>query len=120
MKLLPNGITVLTLFAVTLSAVAAPKPAWILGEPAATPSMERAARTAVANRTIAITECIERVNVNHYEVVRFTSSGREFTWYFNGVAQPGAFDLSEIAPAGFIDHRVTVYVAPASIDLPGG
>jgi len=35
------------------------------------------------------------------------------------MAQPGAFDLMQIAPAGFVDHGVTVYVAPSERDFPG-
>lgn len=114
MKLL--SIAVLTLSAVSLSAGAVSKVSE-LGEPAVAPSPERAIVTAVAGRTITVTGDTKWVNVNHYDVVQFASNGREFTWSFDGVAQPGAFDLSEIAPAGFVDHSVTVYVSPVGRDF---
>jgi hypothetical protein len=120
MKLLFPRLVVLTLSAASLWAEAALKPSDLLGEPAQAPSLERAIVTAVAGRTITIDDKTKWVNVQHFEVVRFVSNGREFTWYFDGVAQPGPFDLAQIAPAGFVDHGVTVYVAPSDRDFPGG
>jgi len=99
-----------------LSAGAAFKPTDLFGEPAVTPSSERAIVTAIADRTIALTGDTKWVNVNHYDVVQFASNGSEFTWSFDGMAGPHSFDLSEIAPADFVNHRVTVYVADR--DLP--
>jgi hypothetical protein len=104
-----------SLFAVTLSAAslsaAAAMRADLLGEPAQPASAVRTIVTAVAERTIDITGGTKWVNVNHGEVVRFVSNGREFTWYFDGVSQPQPFDMTEIAPAGFVDQGVKVYVA---------
>jgi hypothetical protein len=118
MKLLIPSIAALTLSAASLSAGASLKPTDLFGEPAQAPSLERAIVTAVADRTITITGDTKWVNVNHYEVIRFASSGREFTWYFDGMAQPRPFDLMQIAPAGFVDHGVTVYVSLSERDLP--
>jgi len=56
--------------------------------------------------------------VKHGEVIRFVSNGREFAWYFDGVAQPRPFDLTQIAPAGFVGHSVTVYVSLSERDFP--
>ncbi len=120
MKPLFPRLVVLTLSASSLYAQAALRPWDLLGEPARAPSLERTIMTAAANRTIVVTGDTKWVKVTHYEVVRFVSSGREFTWYFDGVALPGPFDLTQIAPAGFVDHSVTVYVSPTAIDLPGG
>lgn len=120
MKLLFPRLAVLTLSLASLYAQATPKPWDFLGEPAQAPSPERALVTAAANRTFVITGDTKQVNVTHYEAVRFVSNGREFTWRFDGVAQPGAFDLMRIAPAGFLDHSVTVYLSPTAIDFPGG
>jgi hypothetical protein len=119
MKPLFRSIAVLTLSAASLSAGAALKPTDLFGEPAQAPSAERAIISAVPDRTIAIDHKTKWVNVNHYEVIRFVSSGREFAWYFDGVAQPRPFDLMQIAPAGFVNHGVTVYVAPSERDFPG-
>src|SRR5467141_4710113 len=120
MKLLIPSIAALALSAATLSAGAALKPTDLFGEPAQAPSAERAIITAVADRTITITDETKWVNVTHFEVIRFVSNGREFDWYFNGVAQPRPFDLNQIAPAGFIGHSVMVYVSPSERDFPGG
>jgi len=119
MKPLFRSIAVLTLSAASLSAGAALKPTDLFGEPAQAPSAERAIVTAVADRTITIDDKTKWVNVNHYEVIRFVSNGREFTWYFDGMAQPRPFDLIQLAPAGFVNHSVTVYVAPSERDFPG-
>jgi hypothetical protein len=120
MKLLIPGIAALTLSAASLSAGAAFKTTDLFGEPARAPAAERAIITAVADRTITITDETKWVNVTHFEVVRFVSNGREFAWYFNGVAQPRPFDLTQIAPAGFVGHSVMVYVSPSERDFPGG
>jgi heavy-metal resistance protein CzcE len=109
MKLITSAIAV-ALSAASLSAAAATR-VDLLGEPAQPASVQRAIVTAVADRTIDITGGTKWVNVNHGEVVRFVSNGREFTWYFDGVAQPRPFDMTEIAPAGFVDQGVKVYVA---------
>ena len=126
MKPLVSSVAALALAAASMSAGAAMKPADRLGEPAQAPSLERAIVTAVAvisaaaDRSITIDDKTKWVNVMHYEVIRFVSNGREFTWYFDGLAQPRPFDLSELAPAGFVDHNVTVYVSPTERDFPGG
>jgi heavy-metal resistance protein CzcE len=118
MKLLIPSIAALAFSAASLSAGAALKPSDLFGEPAQAPSLERAIITAVADRIITITDETKWVNVKHFEVIRFVSNGREFAWYFDGVAQPRPFDLAQIAPAGFIGHSVTVYVSPSERDFP--
>ena len=120
MKPLFRSIAVLTLSAASLSALASLKPSDLFGERTQAPSLERAIITAVADRTITITDETKWVNVQHFEVIRFVSNGREFAWYFDGVAQPRPFDLNQIAPAGYVDRSVTVYVAPSGRDLIGG
>jgi len=108
MKLI-TSLFVITLSAASLSAAAATRTD-LLGEPAVAPSAQRAVVSAAYERTIDITGGTKWVNVTHGEVVRFVANGREFTWSFDGVSQPQPFDLSEIAPAGFVDHGVKVYV----------
>jgi heavy-metal resistance protein CzcE len=109
MKLVITSLFAVALSAANLSASAAMRTD-LLGEPAQAPSAQRASISAVAERTININGGTKWVNVNHGEVVRFVANDREFTWYFDGVSQPRPFDLSEIAPAGFVDHGVKVYV----------
>ena len=110
MKLAISSLFAVTLSAASLSAGAATMRADLLGEPAQPASAQRTTVTALAGRTIDITGGTKSVNVNHGEVIRFVSNGREFTWYFDGVSQPRPFDMAEIAPAGFTDHGVKVYV----------
>lgn len=104
-----TSLIAVALSAASLSAAAATR-ADLLGEPAQQPAVERAIVTAAYGRTIEITGGTKWVNVNHGEVIRFVSNGREFTWYFDGVSQPQPFDMTEIAPAGFVEHGVKVYV----------
>jgi len=110
MKLVITSLFAVTLSAASLSAGAATLRADLLGEPAQPASTERTVVRAAYGRTIDITGGTKWVNVNHGEVIRFVSNGREFTWYFDGVSQPRPFDMAEIAPAGFVDHGVKVYV----------
>jgi hypothetical protein len=111
-------VVVLALSAASLCAEAALKPSDLLGEPAQAPSLERAVVIAASNRTIIVTGDTRWVNVKHLEVIRFVSNSREFTWFFDGVDQPRPFDLAQIAPTGFVDHGVTVYVSPNEGDNP--
>lgn len=110
MKLFIPSLFAVTLSAASLSAGAATMRADLLGEPVQSASAERATVTVVAERTIDITGKTKWVNVKHGEVIRFVSNGREFTWYFDGVSQPRPFNMAEIAPAGFVDQGVKVYV----------
>jgi len=111
MKLVIASLFAVTLSAASLSASAATMRADLLGEPVQPASAVRTIVTAVAGRTIDITGGTKWVNVKHGEVIRFVSNGREFTWYFDGVSQPRPFDMAEIAPAGFVEHGVKVYVS---------
>jgi len=118
MKLLVPRLIVLTLSAASLWAEAALKPSDLLGEPAQAPSAEHVIITKAADRTIVVTAQTRWVNVTHLEVIRFVSNNREFTWFFNGLDQPRPFDLAQIAPAGFVNQGVTVYVSPNERDNP--
>lgn len=110
-KLLVPTIAVLTLSAAALSAGAATMRTDLLGEPA---------QASAAERTLVINGNTKYVNAKHGEVIRFMANGREFVWNFDGLAQPQPFDLSQIAPAGAVDHSVTVYVALGDEDISGG
>ena len=65
---------------------------------------------SAAQRTIVITPDTRWVNVTEGEIVDFKSNGQDFAYNFDSLAHPD-FDLSRIAPAGAVDHRVMVYVA---------
>ncbi|GJI91600.1 CzcE family metal-binding protein [Duganella hordei] len=64
-----------------------------------------------AQRHIVINASTPWVNVDNGDTVEFQSNGTSFTWHFDTLRDETAFDLSKIAPAGSVDHKVTVYVA---------
>ncbi|MGJ7917828.1 CzcE family metal-binding protein [Massilia sp. LXY-6] len=65
-----------------------------------------------ADEVITITDTTPYVNVSGGSTVRFVAGGRSFTWRFQtGAAHIVPFDLERIAPRGFLNHRVVVYVA---------
>jgi hypothetical protein len=64
-----------------------------------------------AQRHIVIDANTPWVNVDNGDTVEFRSNGTSFTWHFDTLRNETAFDLSKIAPAGSVDHKVTVYVA---------
>jgi len=74
-----------------------------------------AAQPSTALRTIVIDNKTKWITVEHDEVVRFLSNGREFAWTFKGMSS--SFDLNEIAPAGALDRALKVYVWPNARDL---
>ncbi|MES2346749.1 MAG: CzcE family metal-binding protein [Pseudomonadota bacterium] len=64
-----------------------------------------------AQRHVVINANTPWVNVDNGDTVEFQSNGTSFTWHFDTLHDETAFDLSKIAPAGSVDHKVTVYVA---------
>jgi Heavy-metal resistance protein CzcE len=68
-----------------------------------------------AVRTIKIDAKTKYVNVTGHETVRFETNGNAFAIRFANVLPQ--FDLNQLAPAGVLDHKVTVYVAPDPVYL---
>ena len=94
------------LIALSLSACSiqrADLPASFLGGPM--PSEE-------ADRTIEIFPHTKWVNVTGGEIIRFVMDGKDFGWTFDAAYGPSSYDLRRIAPEGFVDRPITVYVAP--------
>ena len=58
-----------------------------------------------------ITPDTKYFNVTGGETVQFIVGGKSFTWNFDG-AEISPFNLDRSAPAGMLDHKVVVYVAP--------
>lgn len=81
----------------------AAQPAKLLGDPVG---------VSQATRTITIGPGTKYVNVAQGEVIKFVANHNEFAFKFDG-ADIASFDLQRIAPAGVLDHPVTVYVQPA-------
>lgn len=50
------------------------------------------------------------INVNCGDVVTFQSAGKSFTWKFNSAGHR-ALDVRDIAPQGFSDKKLMVYVS---------
>lgn len=69
------------------------------------------APVTAAERHLTITEKTKYVHVNNGETVEFRINGESFTWHFQTLRDEARFDLSKIAPAGAVKHKVTVYVA---------
>lgn len=68
--------------------------------------------SAAVSRVIVVTDANRYVNVTGGETVRFVVGNQSFTWNFDiGTAHIMPFDLSRIAPAGLLNHKVTAYVA---------
>jgi hypothetical protein len=64
-----------------------------------------------AERSITIGPETRWANVHYGESVRFVSGQQAFVWKFDGSAS--SFDLTRVAPAGFMDRPFMVYVASA-------
>lgn len=105
-KLIAPLIAVLTFALASLPADASPQPSNSLGE---------VAPLWTAKRTIRIDARTKYVNVTEHETVRFVTNGTAFAIYFRGLVT--GFDLNKLAPAGTLDHKVTVWVAPDPLYL---
>lgn len=106
MKRLIPILALLTLSAVSATAVAKITEADLLG---------KAAQPSAAERTIVIDAKTRWITVEHDEVVRFVSNGQEFAWAFSGMSS--SFNLSKVAPADALDRDLKVYVWPNARDL---
>jgi len=69
-------------------------------------------QSAGAERTVAVDSIVSHVTVQQGETVTFVSNGQTFTYRFDGAVS--SFDLSNIAPAGMVDHKVRIQVEPIS------
>jgi hypothetical protein len=78
-----------------------------------------------ATRTIPIDAKTQYVNVTAHETVQFLANGSAFAISFNGSSAttfafaPSVVDLNQLAPAGVLNHKVTVYVAPDPLYISG-
>jgi len=56
-------------------------------------------------------------NVDYDQSVEFVATSQDgkqqsFAWRFNVWPNTNQIDLNQVAPAGFIDHRVRIYIGP--------
>ena len=77
-----------------------------------------------AMRTIPIYAKTKYVNVTAHETVKFVANGNAFAIRFSDSSAtrsafvPSVFDFEQLAPAGVLNHKVTVYVAPDPLYIP--
>jgi Heavy-metal resistance protein CzcE len=102
MKLKINTFSAVTLLlsVAAMPAIAATSRTELLGD-AATPS--------VATKTIMINANTKYVNITGGDTVLFKVGDKMFAWQFDG--RVSKINLSDIAPAGVLDHNVTAYVS---------
>ena len=104
-SLLPATISSLLLTA-SLTACLTPmdqaKRISFLGDPAA---------VSFSDRTVTIYPTTTYVNVTGGEIIKFISGNEAFAWNFDGAGEYH-FDLAMVAPPGFLDQKVMVYVSP--------
>jgi len=65
-----------------------------------------------ADYSITIGPNTKYVNVVGGEIVRFVINDKSFVWHFMVASTVGQFDLTDVAPAGMLDHSVIAYVKP--------
>ena len=88
-------------------------------------SLGEAVPLRATQRTILIDAKTKYVNVTAHETVKFLANGSAFAITFNGSPAttfafvPSVFDLNQLAPAGVLNHKVTVYVAPDPLYMSG-
>lgn len=84
--------------------------------PSFSPTMDSTPVSAQADRTIEVAPQTQWLNVKRLEIVQFVHhvNGDTKTFIWQAPAHSvKPFSLSDIAPAGFVDQPVTVYVAPS-------
>ena len=113
-------LVVLTVIATTLGFLNLSASAFTPGSP-----MGEVVPLSAAMRTIPIDAKTKYVNVTAHETVKFVANGNAFAINFSGSSAttfafvPSVFDLAQLAPAGVLDHKVTVYVAPDPLYISG-
>jgi hypothetical protein len=66
-----------------------------------------------ADKTIVIHDATNHVTVFANETVLFKLGDQQFAIKFDGVSR--AYDLAKLAPAGMLNHKIRVYVAPSPV-----
>ena len=113
-------LAVLTVIAMTLGSLNLSASAFTPGS-----SIGQVVPLSGAMRTIPIDAKTKYVNVTAHETVKFVVNGNAFAMRFSGSSAttfafvPSVFDLAQLAPAGVLDHKVTVYVAPDPLNISG-
>ena len=113
-------LVILTVIAMTLAFLNLSANAFTPGSP-----MGTVVPLSGAMRTIPIDAKTKYVNVNAHETVKFVANGNAFAISVSGSTAttfafvPSAFDLNQLAPAGVLNHKVTVYVAQDPLYISG-
>jgi len=75
--------------------------------------------SSYAARVVVITPETTRINIVHFDTIKFVSGNESFIWCFNGVSTLSEIDLNRVAPPGMLDHLVQVFIAKSPKDLDG-
>jgi hypothetical protein len=92
----------------SLSGLRSEQPSAALGTPV---------QDSAADRVVQLGPRSHWVNVGYGETIEFVVPGgngpeRSFAWRFDVMPEVTMVDLSEVAPAQFLDHEVQVFVGP--------
>ena len=113
-------VVILTVIAITLGFLNLSASAFTPTSP-----MGKVVPLSGAMRTIPIDAKAKYVNVTAHETVKFVANGNAFAVTFSGSPAttfafvPSVFDLNQLAPAGVLNHKVMVYVAPDPLYISG-
>ena len=72
-----------------------------------------------APRVVFITPDTTRINITHFDTVKFVAGNESFIWCFNGVSTLSEIDLNRVAPPHMLDHLVQVFIAKSPKDMDG-
>jgi len=75
--------------------------------------------SAYAPRVVVITPDTSKINITHFDTIKFISGNESFIWCFNGVSTLSEIDLNRVAPPGMLDHIVQVFIAKSPKDMDG-
>lgn len=75
--------------------------------------------SAYAPRVVVITPDTSKINITHFDTIKFISGNESFIWCFNGVSTLSEIDLNRVAPPGMLDHLVQVFIAKSPKDMDG-
>lgn len=99
-KLITAGLLALTCSSFTLSACAADSSLLGQGQVPA----------GYADRTVVVGADTKYINVERGDVVKFVVGDKSFSWSFTAPTTISEINLSEVAPAGMLNHEVKAYI----------
>lgn len=99
-KLITAGILTLSCASFTLTACAADSSMLGQGQVPA----------GYAERTVVVGPETRYINVERGDLVKFVVGDKSFSWKFNAPTTISEVNMSEVAPAGMLNHEVKAYI----------